>query len=194
MREVPYDRERENRPYHRNREWMDDFVGRRSRRDEWDERRPIGYRTYNSYRDRERLNESDYDDRERMMLMDSMGLNPKMSRGYNDYNHFTKRSAKDVVDNMYHVKDGTKYVGEQFDMRKAQEVCEKYRNKLDDEVEVADVYVAINGQYHDYCELFEKWFGQGNIDDMIIESAICFWFDDDDFGEDKVWKYFNELD
>lgn len=54
-------------------------------------------------------------------------------------------------------------------------------------------YVAINAQYHDYCELFEKWFGKGNFDDMIFESAINFWFDDVDFGEDKLWKYFNEL-
>lgn len=46
---------------------------------------------------------------------------------------------------------------------------------------------------HDYCELFEKWFGKGNFDDMIFESAISFWFDDVDFGEDKLWKYFNEL-
>lgn len=52
---------------------------------------------------------------------------------------------------------------------------------------------AINAQYHDYCELFEKWFGKGNFDDMIFESAISFWFDDVDFGEDKLWKYFNEL-
>lgn len=52
---------------------------------------------------------------------------------------------------------------------------------------------ASNAQYHDYCELFEKWFGKGNFDDMIFESAINFWFDDVDFGEDKLWKYFNEL-
>ena len=55
------------------------------------------------------------------------------------------------------------------------------------------VGAAINAQYHDYCKLFEKWFGKGNFDDMIFESAIDFWFDDVDFGEDKLWKYFNEL-
>lgn len=191
MREVPYDRNRIGR----SRRWMDDFVGRRRDDMDWDdERRPIGYRTYNTYRNRNNRNESDYDRRERMMLMESMGYRDNHNRDYGEYEHFTKRSAKDVVDNMYHVKDGTKYVGEQFDMRKAEEVCEKYRNKLDEEVEVADVYVAINGQYHDYCTLFEKWFGKDGFDDMIIESAICFWFDDDDFGESKVWKYFNELD
>ena len=62
-----------------------------------------------------------------------------------------------------------------------------------DSDEVTKFYVAINAQYHDYCELFEKWFGKGNFDDMIFESAISFWFDDIDFGEDKLWKYFNEL-
>lgn len=41
--------------------------------------------------------------------------------------------------------------------------------------------------------LIKKWFGKGNFDDMIFESAINFWFDDVDFGEDKLWKYFNEL-
>jgi hypothetical protein len=107
--------------------------------------------------------------------------------------HFNKQEAKRTVDEMYHVKDGKKYIGEKYDMQKAHEVCSKFKDKLEDEVEVADVYVAINAQYHDYCELFEKWFGKGNFDDMIFESAINFWFDDVDFGEDKLWKYFNEL-
>lgn len=39
----------------------------------------------------------------------------------------------------------------------------------------------------------EGYIGKGNFDDMIFESAIDFWFDDVDFGEDKLWKYFNEL-
>lgn len=110
-----------------------------------------------------------------------------------DDEHFNKQEAKRTVDEMYHVKDGKKYIGEKYDMQKAHEVCSKFKDKLEDEVEVADVYVAINAQYHDYCELFEKWFGKGNFDDMIFESAISFWFDDVDFGEDKLWKYFNEL-
>lgn len=90
-------------------------------------------------------------------------------------------------------KDGKKYIGEKYDMQKAHEVCNKFKDKLEEDIEVADVYVAINAQYHDYCELFEKWFGKGNFDEMVFESAIAFWFDDVDFGEDKLWKYFNEL-
>lgn len=44
----------------------------------------------------------------------------------------------------------------------------------------------------DYCELFKAWFGD-NIDQKIIESAIIFWFKDDDYEEgSKLWNYFKE--
>lgn len=57
----------------------------------------------------------------------------------------------------------------------------------------ADVYVALNAQYHDYCELLKAWFGD-NIDTKVVESAINFWFKDDDYksGGSKVYKYFRE--
>lgn len=63
-------------------------------------------------------------------------------------------------------------------------------NALPDDVEPCDVYVAINAQYHDYCKLFDSWFG-GNIDNKVFESAITFWFKDVDFDGDKVWEYFH---
>lgn len=56
----------------------------------------------------------------------------------------------------------------------------------------AGLTLGINAQYHDYCELFEKWFGS-NFDEKIIASAVDFWFEDDDFDGNKVWKYFNEM-
>lgn len=127
-----------------------------------------------------------------MLLMRMLGVGEDERYEYGD-EHFNKQEAKQTVDEMYHVKDGKKYIGEKYDMQKAHEVCNKFKDKLEEDIEVADVYVAINAQYHDYCKLFEKWFGKGNFDDMIFESAIDFWFDDVDFGEDKLWKYFNEL-
>lgn len=47
--------------------------------------------------------------------------------------------------------------------------------------------------YHDYCELLKAWLGD-NIDTKIVESAINFWFKDDDYksGGSKVYKYFRE--
>lgn len=156
----------------------------------------IGYRTYDNYEGDEHRSYDEhhrgYDDDERMLLMRMLGVGEDERYEYGD-EHFNKQEAKQTVDEMYHVKDGKKYIGEKYDMQKAHEVCNKFKDKLEEDIEVADVYVAINAQYHDYCKLFEKWFGKGNFDDMIFESAIDFWFDDVDFGEDKLWKYFNEL-
>lgn len=43
-----------------------------------------------------------------------------MSGGYNDGEyHFDEYEAKEVVEQMYHVKDNKKYVGEKYDMNKA---------------------------------------------------------------------------
>ena len=56
----------------------------------------------------------------------------------------------------------------------------------------ADVYVAINSQYHDYAELFRSWFTDG-IEQRVIESAIVFWFKDADCkSENKIVEYFRE--
>lgn len=79
---------------------------------------------------------------------------------------------------------------EKYDMNKAHEICERYKEVLPNDVEPCDVYVAINAQYHDYAKLFEEWFG-GNIDNKVFESAITFWFKDVDFDGDKVWEYFH---
>lgn len=104
--------------------------------------------------------------------------------------HFDEYEAKEVVEQMYHVKDNKKYIGEKYDMNKAHEICERYKEVLPNDVEPCDVYVAINAQYHDYAKLFEEWFG-GNIDNKVFESAITFWFKDVDFDGDKVWEYFH---
>ena len=132
-------------------------------------------------------------------MIDIEGINDReekiltmlMSGGYNDDGyHFNEHEAREVVEQMYHVKDNKKYVGEKYDMNKAHEICERYKEVLPNDVEPCDVYVAINAQYHDYAKLFEEWFG-GNIDNKVFESAITFWFKDVDFDGDKVWEYFH---
>lgn len=106
--------------------------------------------------------------------------------------HFTESEAKYLVADMYHTENGRKYSGEKFDMHKAKEICERYRGILPTSVTVADVYVAINSQYHDYAELFKNWFGDG-IEQKIVESAIVFWFKDADCkAENKVVEYLGE--
>lgn len=57
---------------------------------------------------------------------------------------------------------------------------------------VNPVDVAINAQYHDYANLFKSWFGD-RIDHKVIESAIVFWFkDEDNPGTTKLVNYFRE--
>lgn len=107
--------------------------------------------------------------------------------------HFNEGTAKHLVSQMYHISSGRKYVGEKYDMSKAKEVAERYRGIIPQSTTYADVYVALNTQYHDYCELFKSWFGE-NIDTRVVESAINFWFKDVDYKGDgsKVYKYFKE--
>lgn len=128
------------------------------------------------------LDSSDKDKLFRMMLEEDGGTS----------NHFNESTAKYLVSQMYHTSGGRKSVGEKYDMSKAKEVTERYRGIIPQSATVADVYIALNAQYHDYCELLKAWFGD-NIDTKVIESAVNFWFKDDDYkGGNKVYKYFRE--
>lgn len=131
------------------------------------------------------------------MMQDDMDEYPmdmntmRSKRGMNS-EHFNESYAKYTVGNMYHVEGGRKHVGEKFNMAKAKEIHERYRGTIPSDVTVADIYVAINAQYHDYCELFKSWFGSG-IEQKIIESAMVFWFKDTDYNKGfKLGEYFKE--
>lgn len=104
--------------------------------------------------------------------------------------HFSEHEAKAIVNDMYHYYNGKKVSGEIFSMDKARELCNTHKRTLYGDVDYTDIYVAINAQYHDYCSLFKTWFGN-NIDNKIIESALLFWFKDDDYKKgSKVMHYF----
>lgn len=107
--------------------------------------------------------------------------------------NMSEEDAKYLVSNMHH-KEGSRTVrGEHFSCAKAKEVLDKYRNILHRDVDYPEMYVAINAQYHDYALLFKSWFGD-NIDHKIIESAIVFWFNDDDYKHtSKVREYFKDI-
>lgn len=119
----------------------------------------------------------------------------RMSKGISDEfsgEHFIPSEAEYIVSEMYHTENGRRYTGEKYDFEKAKEVCERYRGFLPSTVNPVDVYVAINAQYHDYANLFKSWFGD-RIDHKVIESAIVFWFkDEDNPGTAKLVNYFRE--
>lgn len=111
---------------------------------------------------------------------------------HTDDDHMNESEARNLVSKMYHIEGGRKYIGEKFDMYKAREVCERYRGILPASVTTCDIYAAINSQYHNYTVLFKSWFGN-DIDQKIIESAIVYWFKDDDQMNKQRWfKHMNE--
>ena len=82
-------------------------------------------------------------------------------------------------------------MGEKFDIYKAKEICERYRIMIPKEANYIDVYLAINSQYHNYICLFKQWFDENDVDYKIIQSAIHYWFNDDDWAyKDKIQKLF----
>lgn len=135
MREIPY-----IQPYHVGnrrggnqnildefREFLDARGGRGGRGGRGDMRNRIGYDTYDTYG--RSTNKNDREEKILTMLM---------SGGYNDDGyHFDEYEAKEVVEQMYHVKDNKKYIGEKYDMNKAHEICERYKEVLPNDVDLA---------------------------------------------------------
>lgn len=106
---------------------------------------------------------------------------------------FTEEEAKHIVSKMYHTNGNRKYIGEKYSLIKAKELCMKYRNIIPKNITYIDLYIAINSQHHDYCELFNLWF-HDNADIKVIESAITYWFKDDDYeGVNKVYDRFKSI-
>lgn len=105
-------------------------------------------------------------------------------------NSITEEDAKYIVANMHH-EEGSKVIsGEYFAYDKTREIMRRYANIIGKDIDCIEFYIAINAQYHDYAALFKSWFGN-NIDHKIIESAITFWFKDEDYKhESKVKEYF----
>lgn len=83
--------------------------------------------------------------------------------------------------------------GEIYNYDCAKNVFDKYVRNINNSITVWDVYVAINAQYHDYIRLYSEWFrniNKNELDNKIIESAITFYFKDEDSGSTKTWNYF----
>lgn len=108
--------------------------------------------------------------------------------------HFNETFAKLQVKKMFHEKDNGEYrEGEKFNIYDVEQIANRHRKHIGNENTIWDVYVALNAQYHDYDNLFKDWFhNHDERMEKIIESAICFWFDDDDCPEGKVWEYFKK--
>ena len=106
--------------------------------------------------------------------------------------HFDEAYAEWEVERMHHKCGDKVYKGEHWSLETTTSVMGNYRNILPSEVTPCDFYVALNAQWHDYqCLMSQLFATEAEVDKAIIESAIAFWFKDDDWpGADKVWVYF----
>ena len=106
--------------------------------------------------------------------------------------HFDEKFALWQVEQMYHkTAEGKEYKGEHWSVEDAEKVFTKHKSKLPASTTVFDVFVALNANYHDRCELFKEW-DKEDYENMVIEDAIKFYFMDCDWKSDgKVWEYMN---
>lgn len=111
--------------------------------------------------------------------------------------HFTEPYALYQVSQMYHTNNkGIKIDAPLFSIEATKKIYDRRIRPLNKDVTIWDVYVALNAQYHDNINLYEKWFPNATnneIEDKIIEATISNWFEDEDASSDKVWEYFRVI-
>lgn len=104
-----------------------------------------------------------------------------------------KTAVNSLIANLKTADNGKVCKGEIYNYDCAKNVFDKYVRNINSSITVWDVYVAINAQYHDYVRLYSEWFrniNKNELDNKIIESAITFYFKDEDSGSTKTWNYF----
>lgn len=108
--------------------------------------------------------------------------------------HFDREYAEWQVEQMHHKCGDKMHKGEHWSHEETTQVMQKYRPMLSPEITPCDFYVALNAQWHDYhCWLRGIYATEEEVDLAIIESAVVFWFKDEDYdGNDKVWVYFRK--
>lgn len=98
---------------------------------------------------------------------------------------------------MYHTNNkGIKIDAPLFSIEATKKIYDRRIRPLNKDVTMWDVYVALNAQYHDNINLYEKWFPNATnneIEDKIVEATISNWFEDEDASSDKVWEYFRVI-
>lgn len=109
----------------------------------------------------------------------------------------SKAYALYQVSQMYHTNNkGIKIDAPLFSIEATKKIYDRRIRPLNKDVTMWDVYVALNAQYHDNINLYEKWFPNATnneIEDKIVEATISNWFEDEDASSDKVWEYFRVI-
>ena len=120
-------------------------------------------------------------------------LRKVLEEAINNIDAGNSNHSDDELDDIISADNGKICKGEIYNYDCAKNVFDKYVRNINSSITVWDVYVAINAQYHDYIRLYSEWFrniNKNELDNKIIESAITFYFKDEDSGSTKTWNYF----
>lgn len=94
--------------------------------------------------------------------------------------HFDKQSAEEAVKRIYYTtKDGVEYHGTHWSLEQVLDATSAL--KFEPCVTDYDKYVAFNAAYADLCKTL--------TDELIIETAYAFFFEDEDAPCNKIWLY-----
>lgn len=116
--------------------------------------------------------------------------------------HYNKEFAELQIPKMYYVdKRGEEQHAPYYTEVESKKIYEKVKDKIPNEYNFYDFDVALNMIYSDNIELLCKWsdvvvntttLPAEWVEDKIVELTVN-WLDDDDnpFGTEKVWRYFN---
>lgn len=109
--------------------------------------------------------------------------------------HFNKEFADIQIAKLYYKDDsGEIHRGPYWTDDEIYSVYQQYKPKLG-EYNLYDFAVTLNMIKSDNCNKLKKWFPNATKEEMLaklIEETLN-WLDDDDnpFGKEKIWRYFN---
>ncbi len=106
--------------------------------------------------------------------------------------HYNDSFAHEAVSGMHHKSaKGEVVKGEHWNMEQVTAAIKGMN--IPGNVNIWDVYVALNANWHDKNIKFTEWFGS-DADKKIIEDAINFYFMDIDGPDGKIWKYMDAME
>lgn len=109
--------------------------------------------------------------------------------------HYDKEFAELQIPKMYYEDtDGTKHYAPYWTEDEVRTLYSEVKGKIED-YNFYDFEVALNMIKSDYCPLLKRWFPDESKEDHIrrLVALTVNWLSDEDnpFGTEKVWLYFN---
>lgn len=106
--------------------------------------------------------------------------------------HYNREFAEKQIAKMYYTEQGEKIFGPFYTESEVYKICEKVQSQIPSGYNFYDFEVALNMIVSDNHNLIEDWFEEEDSQERYVEMTVN-WLNDEDnpFGSEKVWGYFN---